>query len=147
MASIDYIVLELSSPLKHETVQAHSITCMLATGEEQFLPNHRIWDGELESQVIRIELNDVNKTYREVNIGLSIAKLYHEGDRTRLLISTMFYDYDQGTINSINKLSEEELINAKKLAKEDLVPQLSNIKQDMRNIDSEIRGEFERGLE
>ena len=146
MASTNYIVLELSSPSEHTTIQANSVSLVTQNGEEQLLPNHSEFSSELKEQVITVIKNDAINTQISVPISNSITKLYHEGDRTRLLINCMYYNHDISHLQDIESNTKQITEKAKELVKTDLTPTLDQNKQNLRDIESNIRSDFENEI-
>jgi hypothetical protein len=148
MASKDYIVLEISSPTQRDTFQVESVTLVSENGEHQILPMHEEWTGFQKQQTIAITIHDSSRTSRLINISDAISKVEHlDAERSKLLIACNYYTFDSSSIVSdLNSTSEDRQTKAHNLAKSELIPTLNPTDQELRDIEQDIRKEFEQDL-
>jgi F0F1-type ATP synthase epsilon subunit len=148
MASNQYLILDISSPSKHETIQIVSISLNSEEGDIQILPTHTPWTGTHKAQELIIELNDTNHNKRSIHISEAISKLVlDESQRTKLTI--LCKEYSNSPIsasNQIDQLTQTKIQEAKSLASQSLTPSLSPDDLELREIETGIRKEFEDEL-
>jgi hypothetical protein len=148
MASKDYLVLELTSPSKRETIQALSVSINSQDGDHQILPLHEPWTGTHKPQAITFIINDSNQTTKTLYISSAISKVIQDiGERTKFVIACQHYSYNlDNNLEALNRNSNEQLSRAKLLATTELLPRLTKTAQESRDIEAEIRHEFEDSL-
>jgi F0F1-type ATP synthase epsilon subunit len=157
MSSLDYFVFELSSAESHETRQAVSLTLKDRNGIMQILPNHEPAEFPIESQIITVQING-EKTSKQLFITDGIVKItiQHDGRSTVQLICFSYDEVKESVL--VEEVKSENLFYKKtlefqsqkaksnELLQTELLPTLSKIDQQNRNIDQELRKEFETNL-
>jgi F0F1-type ATP synthase epsilon subunit len=146
MASINYLILDISSPEKHETMQVTSVLAVTKNGEEEFLPLHSNWVGEISGQSIRLILNDSTHTVRNLDISDSIMSITSEDQRTKMILNTISYGDSINIRNQIKKNYQEDLDKSNTLIITELIPSLNPANQNLRDIETELLAEFENSL-
>ena len=150
MASKDYIVLEISSPTQRDTFQVECVT-LVSEGQEQqhqILPMHEEWSGFQKEQTILITIHDSKQTSKLIFISDAMTKVVHlDADRSKILIACNYYTFDQNNvIQELNSTSDQRQIKAHQLAQFELIPSLNPTDQELRDIEQDIRKEFEQDL-
>ena len=148
MASKDYLVLEISSPTQRDTYQVESVTMVSEQGEHQILPMHQEWQGFQKEQTLTITLHDSLLTSKLLFISDAISKVVHvDGYRSKLLIACNYYSFgDNDIVNLLNQETESKQKKAMELASLELIPSLNPTEQELRDIEQDIRKEFEESL-
>jgi hypothetical protein len=148
MASKDYLVLEISSPTQRDTFQVEGITLVSENGEHQILPMHEEWQGVQQEQTIIITIHDAKQTSRLIHISDAISKVIHlDSERSKILIACNYYAFEENDIvSTLNSTSEVRQAKAMELAQSELIPSLNPTDQELRDIEQDIRKEFEQGL-
>ena len=148
MASKDYLVLEISSPTQRDTYQVESVTMVSEQGEHQILPMHQEWQGFQKEQTLTITLHDSLQTSKLLFISDAISKVVHvDALRSKLLIACNYYSFgDNDIVNLLNQETESKQKKAMELASLELIPSLNPTEQELRDIEQDIRKEFEESL-
>jgi F0F1-type ATP synthase epsilon subunit len=148
MASNQYLILDLSSPSKHETIQIQSISINSKEGDIQILPTHEPWQGIHKEQEITIILNDINHNSRSIYISEAISTLTLD-DNQRSKLTIVCKEYSTKPLSSSNELDDKSKLiisQAQTLAKVSLIPTLTPNDLELREIETTIRREFEDDL-
>jgi hypothetical protein len=148
MASKDYLVLEISSPTQRDTFQVEGVTLVSENGEHQILPMHEEWQGVQQEQTIIITIHDAKQTSRLIHISDAISKVIHlDSERSKILIACNYYAFEENDIvSTLNSTSEVRQAKAMELAQSELIPSLNPTDQELRDIEQDIRKEFEQEL-
>jgi hypothetical protein len=149
MASKDYLVLEISSPTQRDTFQVEMLSLVSSKeGEHQILPMHEEWQDFQKSQTIVITIHDSKQTSKLIHISDALTKVIHvDNERSKVLIACNYYSFDESDIiTKLNQTSELKQKTAFDLAKAELIPSLNPTDQELRDIEQDIRKEFEESL-
>jgi F0F1-type ATP synthase epsilon subunit len=163
MSSLNYFVLELSSAESHETKQANSLYLNTKEqGDIGILPNHEPQEYTLAGQIMHLTLaSDVEKSEKAaipLYVSQGHLKISIEGEgRSKVQITCFEYEFlkqeeslEEAEKDSLYQQKSLEYMNLKSkssnLLKTELFPSLGPSMQEMRDIDGQLRKEFETKL-
>jgi F0F1-type ATP synthase epsilon subunit len=150
MSSLDYFVLELSSVKNHESKQALSLYIKAEGGDMEILPNHEECEFNFKAQTVYVKFNGVNKN-EVIPIYLEDGYLkmtLQKDGRSTVQLLTFNYSFDENDNIYRNKVDDydNQVEKSNILLTNELLPVLNDKVQEIRNIDSELRKEFEQNL-
>ena len=170
MSSIDYSILEIFCPARQETLHITSLYLKsLEGGYTEILPMHKPVNLTLASQLLLIK-KEGNQTIFGLNITEGIVNII-QPQPNRTLINISVYDFDWVVLddvdynnletryaeiladhNGLNQFQEvvagyeDAISKSDQIIASDLVPRYNSKAQELRDIEQNIKIEFEQGL-
>lgn len=155
MSSTNYSILEIFCPARQETLHITSLYLRsLEEGDTEILPLHKTIDLTLPNQILLIKKEGNEEKVFGLNITDGILNITHP-QPNRTLINISVYDFewadalDGKILNQFQQavLNQGEIIaKSNQIIQSELVPRYNTQTQELRNVEQDIKIEFEQSL-